>query len=169
MLDICPGLAQKTDREGRSPLHWACKKGHYALTIMLLNHDLDLAFKFDKNGYTPLHLAAMIGDIPILKTFMSKAPTSLHLLTKHEETVFRLTAKFDQYNAFSCLAKVSGNTNLFNQSDADGNTVLHVAISRGPILYVSLFPFISEAVSALLLRAMECLFCSLIAHVHNPQ
>ncbi|XVF24928.1 hypothetical protein REPUB_Repub13aG0169900 [Reevesia pubescens] len=130
MLNICPGLARKADRDRRSPLHWACKKGHYTIAIMLLNHDVDLAFKFDNNGYTPLHLAAMIGDIKILKAFISMAPRSVHLLTQDGETVFHLTAKFNQYNAFGCLEKVFGNTNLFNQPDADGNTILHRAISR---------------------------------------
>lgn len=66
ILKIFPDMGRKVDRNGRSPLHYACSKGHLDITKMLLKHDLDLAFQFDNNGYTPLHLAAMNDDVGIL-------------------------------------------------------------------------------------------------------
>ncbi|XVF26812.1 hypothetical protein REPUB_Repub14bG0051200 [Reevesia pubescens] len=134
ILNIYPDLGRKVDRNGCSPLHHACSKGRLDITKMLLKHDLDLAFQFNNEGYTPLHLAAINGDAGILKAFVSIASTtSVHCLTEDGETVF-LSARFNQYNALVCLALVFGDTNLFNQPDSHGNTILHVAISKGHYL-----------------------------------
>lgn len=134
ILNIYPDLGRKVDRNGCSPLHYACSRGRLEITKMLLKHNLDLAFQFDNNGYTPLHLAAMKGDTGILKAFVSIAPTSVHCLTEDGETVFHLTVRFNQFNAFVCLALVFSDTNLFNRPDSHGNTILHVATSKGHYL-----------------------------------
>ncbi|XWS11967.1 hypothetical protein CRYUN_Cryun37aG0050200 [Craigia yunnanensis] len=144
IIKLRPNLVATVNRKLETPLQEACRvgnaeavmllRGRLDITKMLLKHDLDLAFQFDNNDYTPLQLAAMNSDAGILKAFMSIAPTSVHCLTEDGETVFHLTVRFNQYNAFVCLALVSSDTNLFNRPDSHGNTILHVATSKGHYL-----------------------------------
>ncbi|KAK0595368.1 hypothetical protein LWI29_005971 [Acer saccharum] len=98
---------------------------------MLLRFDLNLALQFDNIGYTPLHLAAVNGDLAILKEFVALAPASFQFLTTHGETVFHLATRFNHYIAFNYLETVFCDTDLFHQPDKFGNTILHTAISRG--------------------------------------
>ncbi|KAF3953500.1 hypothetical protein CMV_021066 [Castanea mollissima] len=88
ILDVCPSLTQKFDRNGSSPLHCSCHRGHVELTSMLLQVDADLAQEFNNYGYTPLHLAAMNGNTAILEEFTSMAPTSFQCYTKNGENFF---------------------------------------------------------------------------------
>ncbi|XP_057969321.1 ankyrin repeat-containing protein At5g02620-like [Malania oleifera] len=106
ILQACPNLAQKTDKNGSSPLHCACRGGHSEITQMLLKLYPTVALQFDCNGYTPLHLAAMNGEVAVLMEFVSVAPISFNSLTQERETAFHLMARFNQYDAFICLAKV---------------------------------------------------------------
>ncbi|XVE88837.1 hypothetical protein DITRI_Ditri19aG0100800 [Diplodiscus trichospermus] len=131
IVKIYPDLVRKVDKNGCSPLHYACSRGRLDITEMLLKHDLDPAFQFNNNGYTPLHLAAMNGDVGILRKFVKIAPTSVHCLTEDGQTVFHLTVRFDQCDAFLLLAMVFSDTNLFNRPDSHGNTILHMATSKG--------------------------------------
>lgn len=131
LLNVCPNLAQKLDKNGYSPLHYACIKGRVGIAKMLLKLDLDLALQFDNSGHSPLHLAAMNGDVAILREFMAAAPASFQFLTKYGETVFHLTVRFNHPDAFLCLAEVFSDTYLFHRPDKYDNTVLQIAISRG--------------------------------------
>ncbi|KAK9280858.1 hypothetical protein L1049_003749 [Liquidambar formosana] len=129
LLNVRPDFATRTDKKGFSPLHYSCSRDHLEITKMLLTLDQDLALQYDDNGYTPLHLAAMNGKAEILKEFLSMAPTSFQVLTREGETVFHLTVRFNQYDAFMCLVQVFNNTELINRPDQHGNTILHLAVS----------------------------------------
>uniref|UniRef100_A0A7N2LLU6 PGG domain-containing protein n=1 Tax=Quercus lobata TaxID=97700 RepID=A0A7N2LLU6_QUELO len=91
ILDVCPSLIQKFDRNASSPLHCSCHRGHVEITRMLLQVDADLAQEFNNDGYTPLHLAAMNGNTAILEEFTSMTPTSYQCYTKNGKNVFHLT------------------------------------------------------------------------------
>ncbi|KAJ0008112.1 hypothetical protein Pint_29656 [Pistacia integerrima] len=132
LLKMCPNLAQKIDKNGYSPLHYACSKGRVAITKMLLWFDSDLALQFDNHGYTPLHLVAMNGDVAIFKEFMAAARASFQRLTKNEsETVFHLAVRFNHSDALKYLTKVFSSTYLLHRADRFGNTILHLAIAQG--------------------------------------
>ncbi|KAK7845318.1 ankyrin repeat-containing protein bda1 [Quercus suber] len=88
ILDVCPSLTQKFDRNGSSPLHCSCHRGHVEITRKLLQVDADLAQEFNNYGYTPLHLAAMNGNTAILEEFTSMAPTSSQCYMKNGENFF---------------------------------------------------------------------------------
>lgn len=103
--------------------------------------DPNLALKFNRYRYTPLHLAAMNGQIQILEELLLYCPRSLEILTEDEETVFHLSVRFNRYSVFTSLTKNYNTTNLLNQAEKHGNTVLHLAVSAGNITVSFLFYF----------------------------
>ncbi|KAL6285640.1 hypothetical protein ACE6H2_010030 [Prunus campanulata] len=131
MLNMCSDYAQKTDEKGNSPLHFSCNKGHREITWMLLHRDVNLALQYNNNGYPPLHLAAINGNISVLEDFALKAPAAFHYLTKEEETIFRLTVRYGKFEALLFLMHVANSSNLMQCQDRYGNTILHLAVSRG--------------------------------------
>ncbi|XP_011004912.1 PREDICTED: ankyrin repeat-containing protein At3g12360-like [Populus euphratica] len=131
LLQACPIMAQKIDSDGCNPLHYACKNGHLEITKLLLRHDLDLTLIYNNKGFKPLHLAAIHGNGTILEEFLAMAPTSFDCLTTDGDNVFHLLVRFNAHSAFMCLEHVFSDTNLFQQPDQFGNTILHIAISGG--------------------------------------
>ncbi|KAG7992372.1 hypothetical protein I3843_02G125000 [Carya illinoinensis] len=131
LLNVCPGLARTFDRNGYSPLHCACISGHLEITKMLLCLGLDIALQFSSTGYMPLHLAAMNGKTETFEEFERMAPICFHHLTRQGETVFNLTVKYKHYDAFMWLVGAFHDTDLFHHTDQLGNTLLHLAVSRG--------------------------------------
>ncbi|XP_062013324.1 ankyrin repeat-containing protein At2g01680-like [Rosa rugosa] len=132
ILEACPRFAWKVDSKGLLPLHLACETGHVEITRTLLTIDPNLALEFNPYGYTPLlHLAAMNGQIKILEELLLCSPKSLELLTRDRETVFHLSVRFNRYSMFTSLAKNYNDTNLLNQADKHGNTILHLTVAAG--------------------------------------
>ncbi|KAF2620509.1 hypothetical protein F2Q68_00040593 [Brassica cretica] len=88
-----------------SLLHHACDRGDLELTRILLGLDERLDEALDTNGLSPLHLAVLRGSVVILEEFLNTAPLSFYSLTPSKDQI------------------------LLQQTDEDGNTVLHVAAS----------------------------------------
>lgn len=71
------------DKEGLTPLSWACLKGHKNVVQFLVEKGAIIDHT-DKNGRTPLDLAAFYGDAEIVSemNFMENIPApctnSLH-------------------------------------------------------------------------------------------
>ncbi|PRQ51049.1 putative ankyrin repeat-containing domain, PGG domain-containing protein [Rosa chinensis] len=131
ILEACPRFAWKVDNKGYLPLHLACEKGQLEITKTLLMIDPNLSLELNRYRYTPLHLAAMNGQNQILEELLLCSPRSLELRTGDGETVFHLSVRFNRYDVFTSLAKNCNHTNLLNQADKQGNTVLHLALSAG--------------------------------------
>ena len=53
------------DKEGLTPLSWACLKGHKSVVAFLVEKGAEVDHT-DKNGRTPLDLAAFYGDADIV-------------------------------------------------------------------------------------------------------
>ncbi|KAL5576946.1 hypothetical protein UlMin_018645 [Ulmus minor] len=133
IINMSPFLAERIDEKGNSPLHYACSEGHREITWMLLRRHPNLALQYNNNGYTPLHLAAIYGGVSVLEEFAQKAPAAFDYLTKEEESVFHLVVRYGKYEALVFLLNFSCGTitNLLLCQDRYGNTVLHLAVSRG--------------------------------------
>ncbi|KAL0697558.1 hypothetical protein Bca4012_053680 [Brassica carinata] len=112
-------------------LHHACDRGDLELTRILLGLDQRLDEAINTNGFSPLHLAVLRGSVVILEEFLDKAPLSFHSLTPSKETVFHLAARNNHMDAFVFMAESVGINSeiLLQQTDENGNTVLHVAAS----------------------------------------
>ncbi|CAH2071084.1 unnamed protein product, partial [Thlaspi arvense] len=108
-------------------LHHACDRGDLELTRL----DQRLEEALNRNGLSPLHLAVLRGSVGILWEFLDKAPLSFGALTPSKETVFHLAARSKNIDAFVFMAESVGINSQFllQQTDENGNTVLHIAAS----------------------------------------
>lgn len=70
-LDKRADLGER-DRDGQTPLHWACDRhGDVSIVKMLLNKGADVASR-DKAGNTPLHEASSRGHSEIIKLLLQR-------------------------------------------------------------------------------------------------
>ncbi|XP_022723360.1 potassium channel SKOR-like isoform X2 [Durio zibethinus] len=121
----------KTDYDGRSPLHLAASKGHDDITSFLLQHGVDINLK-DKFGNTPL-LEAIKNGHDHLAALLVKEGASLNI---------------DDAGSFLCMAVAKGDSDFLkrvlsngidpNSKDYDLRTPLHVASSEGLYLMAKL-------------------------------
>jgi ankyrin repeat protein len=64
------GADVNTKDHSRTPLHWACDKGHVQVVIELLQHGAVIEAK-DNEGYTPLHEACISGHVVVGNELLS--------------------------------------------------------------------------------------------------
>ncbi|KAL0697557.1 hypothetical protein Bca4012_053679 [Brassica carinata] len=112
-------------------LHHACDRGDLELARILLGLDQRLDEALNTNGLSPLRLAIIRGSVGILEEFLNKAPSSFLCHTQSKETVFHLAARNKNMDAFVLMAERLGSDGQFllQQTDENGNTVLHTAAS----------------------------------------
>jgi POTE ankyrin domain family protein len=69
------------DRMGETALHLAVRRGNSdAIDLLFSYNENPSALNFD--GLAPVHLAAIKGDIPIIKQFLKNAPQQINLPSK---------------------------------------------------------------------------------------
>lgn len=84
------------DKDGYTPLHWACEGKHADLVKLLLaegSHCVDIAAK-DKQGCTPLHRAAKSGELGIVKLILRQKESNLESSGCSEEDARTRMADF---------------------------------------------------------------------------
>ncbi|XWS11574.1 hypothetical protein CRYUN_Cryun37aG0009900 [Craigia yunnanensis] len=121
----------KTDYDGRSPLHLAASKGHDDITSFLIEHGVDINLK-DKFGNTPL-LEVIKNGHDHLAALLVKEGALLNI---------------DDAGSFLCTAVAKGDSDFLkrvlsngidpNSRDYDHRTPLHVAASEGLYLMAKL-------------------------------
>ncbi|XP_068336075.1 potassium channel SKOR-like [Pyrus communis] len=117
----------KTDYDGRSPLHLAALKGHEDITLFLIQEGVDINIK-DNFGNTPLLEAIKNGNDRVSSLLIEQG-ASLNI---------------DNAGSFICTSIARGDADLLkrllangidpNSKDYDHRTPLHVAASEG--LYI---------------------------------
>jgi len=111
------------------------------LVYRLVSVDKDLIRVQGKGGVTPLHYVVKIGNFDVLSKFLEVCPTSLKDVTNRGETILHIALNNHLgLHAFEYLLRWLQWTTiedasfwekrLLNWQDEEGNTVLHIAVSK---------------------------------------
>ncbi|KAH3761235.1 palmitoyltransferase AKR1 [Pelomyxa schiedti] len=148
------------DKEGATPLHWACYRGYMPLAKYLLSKGASIDPLTSTEGQTPLQWATIAGFIRIVHWLTSEGAefgisdkrgyTSLHLAAQHNEglCVHYLLQKgmpidspdndghtalhWTAYQGFDGLTRyLLGQGSSIHQKDKTGFTPLHWAATKG--------------------------------------
>ncbi|XP_050277423.1 ankyrin repeat-containing protein BDA1-like isoform X2 [Quercus robur] len=141
MMRLKPSLVGKPNPDGFSPLHLALIREQIEMVHRLLQVDGDLVRAKAKEGMTLLHYAVITGDhLDLLVEFLSICPHSIEEVTIRNETALHIALKYDKLEAFKllvgwlkknrCKNSMFWERKVLNWKDGEGNTVLHVAISK---------------------------------------
>ena len=142
MLRLKPSFARKPNPNGFSPIHLALQNGQYNMVHWLVNIDNDLVRVKGRGFITPLHyVAETCGDhLNLLAKFLSFCPKSIVDVTIRNETALHIALKHDNLEAFKFLVgwlkrswfknASSYERKVLNAWDQEGNTVLHIAVSK---------------------------------------
>ncbi|XP_030955472.1 ankyrin repeat-containing protein BDA1-like isoform X2 [Quercus lobata] len=141
MMRLKPSFARKPDLNGYSPIHLALQGGHTQMVRRLLQVDGDLVRVKGKEGRTPLHdvaaAAATEQRLALMDKFLSDCPNSIEDVTIQNQTALHIALlENKKLDAFKRLVKwlrknKSENAReILNRQDGEGNTVLHVAVSK---------------------------------------
>ena len=141
MMRLKPSLVSKPNLDGFSPLHLALLNGQIEMVRRLLQVDGDLVRVKGKEGITLLHFAAAIDDhLDLLVEFLSVCPHSIEDVTIRNETTLYIALKFNNLEAFKLLVgwlrqnrfknAMFWERKVLNWKDDEGNTILHVAVSK---------------------------------------
>ncbi|XP_065616976.1 ankyrin repeat-containing protein BDA1 isoform X2 [Quercus suber] len=156
MMGLKPSFAWKLNPNGFSPIHLALKNGHIELVRQLLEIDRNLAHVKGNECINPLHYVVETGDrhIDLLENFLLVCPDSITDVTVRDETALHIALKNDQLEAFKFLVGWLGrnfcknSSSIFkhsssnvkavlDQKDDEGNTVLHITVSKNQTQVVS--------------------------------
>ena len=141
MMRLKPSFARKLNLNGYSPIHLALQEGHTQMVHRLLQVDGDLVRVKGKKGRTPLHDVAAAAtteqQLDLLDKFLSDCPNSIEDVTIQNQTALHIALlENNKLDAFKRLVrwlrknKSENAKEILNQQDEEGNTVLHVAVSK---------------------------------------
>ena len=140
MMRLKPSLISKPNPEGFIPLHLALLNGQFEMVRRLLQVNGDLVRVKGKEGMTLLHYAAIDDHLDLLVEFLSVCPHSIEDVTIRNETALHIALRFNNLEAFKLLVgwlrqNKSKNAmfwekKFLNWKNDEGNTVLHVAVSK---------------------------------------
>lgn len=140
LLSRKPELVAALNSQGYSPLHLAAAKASLEIVKTLVLVNPDLCFVRDRDGRIPLHLGAIKGKVGVLAELIRVRPDSARVLTPGGESGFHLCVKYNRLEALKILVEYLGKDDeSVNLRDSDGNTALHVAVSKKQLEVYILF------------------------------
>lgn len=122
-----PSLTRQADQQGLTPLHLAASFNSRRTIIPLLMADRHVAYMKDTEGRTALHIAAYSGHKTIMKKILSSCPDCYELVDDKRgwNALHFAVNSFYPRGAVRLILQNSTLKSLWNEKDADGNTVLH--------------------------------------------
>ncbi|EYU20316.1 hypothetical protein ABFS82_01G009600 [Erythranthe guttata] len=122
-------LTSELNFQQSSPLHLASAKGHVDVVKALLSVDHQTCLARDRNGLTPLHLAALKGRIEVMKILLRAKPEAAQMNVYGGENILHLCVKRYQLEPLKLLVSTIREPVFVNSKDAEGNTLLHLAVA----------------------------------------
>ncbi|XP_006442456.2 ankyrin repeat-containing protein BDA1 [Citrus clementina] len=136
IMRLKPSFARKQNQYGFSPLHLALQKKDTQMVRRLIDVDRNLVRVQGREGVTPLHYVAEKGNVDILCQLLEACPESITEVTIRKETALHVAAKNDQLEAVECMLgwlRYVDMEDILNWTDDEGNTLLHITISKSQI------------------------------------
>ncbi|KAI8026691.1 Ankyrin repeat-containing protein BDA1 [Camellia lanceoleosa] len=126
-------FSQELNEDSLSPLHIASAKGHVEIVKELLKADHKLCLVKGRERRIPLHYATIRGRVHVIRELILSSADSVVDMTARGETVLQLAVKNNQFEAFKDLVdhlKKFNKEDVLNRKDDQGNTFLHLAVSK---------------------------------------
>ncbi|KAL9438110.1 hypothetical protein AB3S75_023888 [Citrus x aurantiifolia] len=141
IMRLKPSFARKQNQYGFCPLHLALQKTHTQMVLRLIDVDRNLVRVQGREGVTPLHYVAEKGNVDLLCKFLAACPESILQVTIRKETALHVAAKNDKLEVLEVILgwlRFVNKDDILNWKDDEGNTLLHISISRSHIQIVRL-------------------------------
>ncbi|KAH9779046.1 ANK REP REGION domain-containing protein [Citrus sinensis] len=136
IMRLKPSFARKQNQYGFCPLHLALQKTHTQMVLRLIDVDRNLVRVQGREGVTPLHYVAEKGNVDLLCKFLAACPESILQVTIRKETALHVAAKNDKLEVLEVMLgwlRFVNKDDILNWKDDEGNTLLHISISRSHI------------------------------------
>ncbi|XP_059659080.1 ankyrin repeat-containing protein BDA1-like [Cornus florida] len=141
VLRLKPSYAKKLNLDGLSPIHLALRSGHHRMVKWFFSVDSNLVRDKGGEGTTPLHYVIAQGNVNLLRSFLLACPNCIEDLTTKRETALHIALKYYDGRIFEALVrwlKKVDKEDILNWPDDDGNTILHMAVSKNQTQAVKL-------------------------------
>ncbi|KAG5224830.1 ankyrin repeat-containing protein [Salix suchowensis] len=131
ILDKEKKLTRTTDENGWTPLHYAAyfsRWGNILAVKALLECDVSAAYIAEKEKKrTALHIAAMQGEIEVMKEIVSSCPACCDLVDNRGwNALHYVVARQSKYAFKECLGMIPKLERLKTEKDDKGNTPFHL-------------------------------------------
>ncbi|XP_047339718.1 ankyrin repeat-containing protein BDA1-like [Impatiens glandulifera] len=114
---------------GYSILHVAVSNRSMDIVEQILETAPDLLNALDSRKWSPLHLASVQDDnIVMMRRLLHINPYVARVKTSHGDSILHLCLKNSQPESLQLLMDTIQDTEFANLTDAEGNTILHLAV-----------------------------------------
>lgn len=137
-MAIMPSFCRKLNGEGLSPLHLALHNAHFHTARRMIKLDAGLIRVAGRGRMTPMHFLVSIcydddddhTKVELLIDFLMACPDAVRDVTVDCKTPMHVALDFKSFDAFGVLfgwLQRTGNMDLLDMEDIDGNTALCIA------------------------------------------
>jgi len=117
------------DKEGNTPLHYACYGKYTSIVKILLREDQINVNLSDPNGDSPLMIAVYNNHSDTVLELLKYPKTNIDMLNKVLETPLIAACRLNYYNVAKIL--IDHKANINNRYDANGETAIFHSVRNG--------------------------------------
>ncbi|KAG5563867.1 hypothetical protein RHGRI_000160 [Rhododendron griersonianum] len=126
--EIKPKLAEVVDTKLGTALHIASANGDIKIVEALVELSPEMCMARDRDGNNPLHIAAVKGKVDVLKKLIQTCPCAAQVIVDRGDTILHLCVNYNQLESLKLLLEMIRDHEFAHSKDANGNTILHVAV-----------------------------------------